>query len=68
MKNIEYLSSEYAIVDENGEVIFEEEGNRLCIINTEILMLRQGKIIFSGKDEELSASKDEYIRRFIRGK
>ena len=68
MKNIEYLSSEYAIVDENGEIIFEEEGNRLCIINTEIIMLRQGKIIFSGKDEELLAAKDEYIHHFIRGK
>ena len=68
MKNLEYLSSEYAIVDENGEVSFEEEGNRLCIINTEIIMLRQGKIIFSGKDEMLRANKDPYIQRFLNGK
>jgi phospholipid/cholesterol/gamma-HCH transport system ATP-binding protein len=68
MKNLEYLSSEYAIVDENGNVVFEEEGNRLCIINTEILMLRQGNIIFSGKEEELFATDDVYIKRFITGK
>lgn len=68
MKNIEYLASEYAIVDENGEIIFEQEGNRLCIINTEIMMLREGKIVFSGKEEELFSSEDPYIKRFINGK
>lgn len=68
MTNLDYLSSEYATVNENGEVIFEEEGEKLCIINTEVLMLRDGHIIFSGKEEELKASDDAYIKRFIRGK
>ena len=68
MKNLEYLSSEYAIVNENGEIIFEEEGDKLCIINTEILMLKNGEIIFSGKDEQLRNNKDPYIQRFLRGK
>lgn len=68
MNNLEYLSSEYAIIDENGEVKFELEGEKLCLINTEIIMLKQGKIIFSGKDEELQANTDPYIRRFLKGK
>ncbi|MFV0388448.1 MAG: ABC transporter ATP-binding protein [Pyrinomonadaceae bacterium] len=68
MKNIEYLSSEYAILDDQGNVVLEEEGERLCIINTEIIMIREGAIIFSGKAEELIASKDPYVSRFIRGK
>jgi phospholipid/cholesterol/gamma-HCH transport system ATP-binding protein len=68
MNNLEYLSSEYAVVDENGEVNFELEGEKLCLINTEVIMLREGKIIFSGKDEELKRSTDPYIHRFIRGK
>ena len=68
MKNLEYLSSEYATVDENGEVVFELEGEKLCLINTEIVMLREGKIIFSGKNEEFNASEDEYILKFVRGK
>lgn len=68
MKNLEYLSSEYAILDEEGHVMFEEEGERLCIINTEIIMLHEGKIIFSGKEEQLRASKDRYIQRFLNGK
>ncbi len=68
MNNLEYLSSEYAIIDENGEVKFEMEGETLCLINTEIIMLRQGKIIFSGKDEELQAVEDPYVKKFLRGK
>ena len=68
MKNLEYLSSEYAVVDENGEVVFELEGEKLCLINTEIIMLKEGKIIFTGKDEEFNASDDPYILKFVRGK
>ena len=68
MNNLEILSSEYATVNEDGEVVFELEGEKICLINTEIIMLKQGQIIFSGKDEELAASKDEYIQKFLRGK
>ncbi len=68
MNNLEYLSSEYAIVDEKGHVVYENEGDRLCLINTGVLMLREGKIIFDGSDEQLVATNDKYIHRFIRGK
>jgi phospholipid/cholesterol/gamma-HCH transport system ATP-binding protein len=68
MNNLRYLSSEYAVIDKSGEVKFEKEGERLCIINTEILMLRDGKVGFEGKDEELMRSEDPYIRTFVHGK
>ena len=68
MNNLEYLSSEYAVIDREGQVHYEMEGDRLCLINTEVMMLRRGGIIFSGKDEQLRQSDDAYIRRFIRGK
>lgn len=68
MKNLEYLSSEYAVLGEDGEVVFEEEGEKLCIINTGILMIKQGDIIFSGKNEELMEQDDPFIRRFLNGK
>jgi phospholipid/cholesterol/gamma-HCH transport system ATP-binding protein len=68
MNNVKYLSSEYAIIDENGVVQFEAEGEKLCLINTEIMMLKQGNIVFSGKDEELQAVEDPFIRKFLRGK
>ena len=68
MDNLEYLSSEYATIDRTGEVRFEMEGDRLCLLNTEVMMLRDGKIIFSGKDEQLRQTSDPYIQEFIRGK
>jgi len=68
MKNLEYLSSQYATVNENGEVVFEMEGEKLCLINTEIVMFKDGKVIFSGKDEEFRHTKDPYILKFVRGK
>ena len=68
MNNLRYLSSEYATVNEDGEVVFEKEGEKLCLINTSVLMLRDGKVIFNGKDEQLQKSEDSYITRFIRGK
>jgi len=68
MDNLAYLSSEYAIVDEKGQVSFETEGEFLCLVNTNVIMLRGGKIIFSGTDEQLRRSEDPYIRKFIRGK
>ena len=67
MNNVEYISSEYAVVNEEGAVVFEKEGERLCLTNTKVLMLRKGRIIFSGTDEELHKTEDPYIRRFLRG-
>ncbi|MEO7672543.1 MAG: ATP-binding cassette domain-containing protein [Pyrinomonadaceae bacterium] len=68
MNNVQYLSSEYAIVDEDGQVMFEKEGQKLCLINTEVIMLRDGSIIFNGSDEQLRSSPDPYIQTFINGK
>jgi phospholipid/cholesterol/gamma-HCH transport system ATP-binding protein len=67
MNNVKYLTSEYAVVNDAGEIIFEKEGERLCLINTKVLMLRNGQIIFEGSDEALHRNPDPYIQRFIRG-
>lgn len=68
MNNLEYISTEYAILDREGNVNFELEGETRCQLNTEVIMLRKGKIVFSGRDEPLRNSDDPYIRRFLRGK
>ena len=68
MNNLDYLTSEYANLDEKGVVHYIEEGSTLCLLNTEVMMLRQGNIIFSGRDEQLRTCDDPYIYRFIRGK
>lgn len=67
MNNLDYLSSEYAVVGDDGEVVFEKEGERLCLINTKVIMLREGRVIFSGTDEKLRRDDDKYIQKFLRG-
>ena len=67
MNNLKYLCSEYAVVNEEGQVVFEREGERLCLINSKVMMMKDGKIIFSGTDETLRKAEDPYIQRFLRG-
>src|SRR6476659_3040043 len=67
MNNLDYLCSEYAVVNEAGDVVFEIEGEKLCLINSKVLMMSDGKIIFSGTDETLRKAEDPYIHKFLRG-
>jgi len=67
MNNLDYLCSEYAVVDDAGEVVFEKEGEKLCLINSKVLMMRDGQVIFSGTDETLRKADDKYIHKFLRG-
>jgi phospholipid/cholesterol/gamma-HCH transport system ATP-binding protein len=67
MNNLDYLCSEYAVVNEEGQVVFEREGERLCLTNSKVMMMKDGKIIFSGTDETLRKAEDPYIQKFLRG-
>ncbi len=67
MNNLDYLCSEYAVVNDEGQVVFEREGERLCLINSKVMMMRNGHIIFSGTDEAVRRSEDPYIKKFLRG-
>jgi ABC-type transporter Mla maintaining outer membrane lipid asymmetry ATPase subunit MlaF len=64
---LDYICSEYAVVNEQGQVVFEVEGERLCLINSKVMMVREGNVIFSGTDEALRRSEDSYIQKFLRG-
>lgn len=65
LENVRYLTSTYTCIDGNGEAVFMKEDNRLCLINTKIMMLREGRIIFYGTDEEMFKLEDPYIRDFL---
>jgi phospholipid/cholesterol/gamma-HCH transport system ATP-binding protein len=65
LKDLQVLSSEYVVRDDHGNLIFEQEGDRLCLVNTHFIMLKDGEIIFNGTDEELRASDDPYIIKFL---
>src|SRR5205807_8802743 len=67
MDVVKYLTSEYVSVSEKGKLQFKDEGQTLCLTNTNILMLRNGHEIFSGTSKELVESEDPYIHEFIRG-
>jgi phospholipid/cholesterol/gamma-HCH transport system ATP-binding protein len=64
--DIKMLSSNFATINEQGEVEFKQEDGKLNLINTKFIMLKQGKIIFSGTDEQLWTSPDPYIQEFLR--
>lgn len=67
MNNLGYICSEYAVVNDAGEVVFEREGERLCLTNSKVMMMKLGKVIFSGTDEALRRQEDAYIQKFLRG-
>ena len=67
MDVVKYLTSEYVSVNKQGKLQFKEDGQALCLTNTNILMLRDGREIFSGTGKELVESEDPYIHEFIRG-
>lgn len=64
--DVKTLSSSYATIGNTGDIEFKYEAGKLNLINTRFLMLKDGKIIFSGTDEQLWASTDPYIREFLR--
>jgi phospholipid/cholesterol/gamma-HCH transport system ATP-binding protein len=66
LEDIKMLSSNYATINEDGEVEFEHENQNFCLVNTKFIMLKEGKVIFSGTDEELWQSDDPYIKDFFR--
>ena len=43
----------------------KEDENYLCLLNTRLMMLREGEIIFDGFDEEIRKSPNEYIQKFL---
>ncbi|HWP41806.1 MAG TPA: ATP-binding cassette domain-containing protein [Blastocatellia bacterium] len=64
--DVRLMSSTFATIDERGEVVFRNEGGNFCLVNTRFIMLKDGKVIFSGTDEELWQSTDPYIQDFFR--
>lgn len=42
-----------------------KEENQLCLINTKVMMMRAGGVIFYGADEELFKLEDPYARHFL---
>jgi phospholipid/cholesterol/gamma-HCH transport system ATP-binding protein len=65
LENVRFLTSTYTCIDGKGAAVFMKEENRLCLINTKIMMLREGRITFYGADEEMFKLEDPYVRDFL---
>lgn len=65
LENVRFLTSTYTGIDGEGQTVFLKEEDRLCLINTKIMMLRNGRIIFYGTDEEMFGLEDPYIKEFL---
>ncbi len=59
------MASEFVTIGETGDIQIVHERDDFCLVNTRFIMLRRGKIIFGGTDEELWASTDPYIKAFL---
>ncbi|HWO02929.1 MAG TPA: ATP-binding cassette domain-containing protein [Blastocatellia bacterium] len=66
LEDIKQLSSNYATINEGGEIVFQNEDSKLCLVNTRFVMLKEGRVIFSGTDEQMWESDDPYLKEFFR--
>lgn len=64
---VRYLCSRFYETNHAGETWLRKEQNDYCLVNTRILMLDEGKIIFDGQDELFwkAAEENEQIKRFL---
>jgi phospholipid/cholesterol/gamma-HCH transport system ATP-binding protein len=64
IQDAQQLASEYVTINEKGEVVVKKDdlGTRA---HTKFIMLKQGKVIFSGSGKELWENEDPYIKNFL---
>jgi len=67
IENVDFLSSTYAATTKSGKLVFVQTKDDLCLVNTNILMIRKGRFIFSGRIKDLYESEDPYIKNFVGG-
>ncbi len=64
LADIRYLASHYAVKTDDHQVQLRDENDALCLINTKLVMLNHGKVVFDGTDEQLWAADDSFLRDF----
>ncbi len=59
------LANEFAEIGPDGLVNFRSEDGRLCLINTRFVVLKSGRALFEGPDEQLRNFDDSYVQEFL---
>lgn len=65
IQDAQQLASEFVTIDETGELVVCKVESARSTNHTEFIMLKQGKVIFSGSAKELWGSEDPYIKNFL---
>ena len=65
IEDVRFLSSKYIVAAWPNQERIEDEGDRLCLVNTKVVMLHHGKITFEGTDEQFWSSTDPFIQEFL---
>lgn len=65
MDIVKYLSTAYLTLTERGDIKIRDTDDGRALSNTRIMMLRQGREIFCGTEDELIASTDPNVHNFI---
>jgi phospholipid/cholesterol/gamma-HCH transport system ATP-binding protein len=60
------MSSFYFKLNDRGEPELHREDDNNRLTNTRFILLKDGRIIFSGLDEDFWRAPDPYIREFVR--
>jgi phospholipid/cholesterol/gamma-HCH transport system ATP-binding protein len=59
------IASEYAVVDNQGNVSVLRGGDSLCLVNVHFILLQDGRIHFEGSYHDLYHSDEPHIRQFV---
>lgn len=65
LEDMDVLATEYVVRDDFGDIHFEQEGDKLCLINTKFVMLKDGDIIFNGSNQQMRQATDPYVQKFL---
>jgi len=59
------LTNEFAEIQTDGKIKFKESKNLLNLVETSIIMVRDGTIFFEGNNDDFHNTKEEYIQEFL---
>ena len=65
LKTAEILATEGALEGPDGEISFQSEKGGGHSVNTRLIMLKDGRIVCEGSDEELKSVQDDYVQEFL---
>jgi phospholipid/cholesterol/gamma-HCH transport system ATP-binding protein len=66
VEDVRFLSSKFVVAARGDKIEIADEGDTLRLVNTKILMLHHGHIIFEGPDELFWESEDPFIQEFLK--